>query len=74
MAIKTETQYLFPPEAYLHCADDPEVPARGATQGENEQYKIDLWVAGDDCRQDVKGMANWVRDAKARLAHDQAVK
>jgi len=74
VVVKTEMQFLFPPEAYLTCKDDPEPPADNATKGDNAQYKIDLWVAGDDCRQDVKGVAKWVADAKARIAHDASVK
>jgi len=72
--VKSETQYLFPPEADLTCKDDPEPPADNATKGENAQYKIDLWIAGDDCRQAVRGTAKWAADARAQMAHDASVK
>jgi len=70
VVVKTEVQYQFPPEEFLHCQDDPEPPADNATKGDNAQYKIDLWSAGDDCRSKIEGIRKW-RDDAATANHPQ---
>ncbi len=55
---------LEPP--HLTCAADP-VPPAAATPADMGEYVVDLWAAGESCREAVAGYHEWEQSLKYTL-------
>lgn len=51
--------YVFEPEIYQHCQDEPSPPEDKATNGAWVEYTEGVRGAGQDCRDKVNGGREW---------------
>ena len=56
--------YIFEPEVYQHCEDEPQPPREGATAGEWIANHEAVRAAGQDCRDKVNGGREWAERHK----------
>lgn len=59
--------YVFEPEVYQHCQDEPAVPEKGATNRDGVQWTESVRSAGQDCRDKVNGGREWQLDRRNKL-------
>lgn len=57
--IKVERQY--PPEHLLHCKDAPEVPMSGDTVNDSRIFMLDMELAYQDCRKNLRDIRRWAK-------------
>lgn len=60
--------YVFEPEVYQHCEDEPLSPGEGATNREWKDSYLDTRDAGRDCREKVDGGRQWADDRRKMLS------
>lgn len=59
--------YVFEPEVYQHCEDEPAPPRDGASNGEWIENHEAVRSAGQDCRNKVNGGRDWQLEQRRKV-------
>ena len=61
--ITTQTEYLYPPQAYLHAC--PKTAFMGNTYGDALDYLITVKAERDLCASQIEHINHWIHQTKA---------